>query len=77
METTGKLHYLKPQVTVLTSVYNGASYLNEAIESVIHQTLTNFEFIIIDDASTDKSNSIIDNFIGIDLKDHIICIKNN
>jgi len=35
-----------------------------------------YEIIIIDDASTDNSNLIIDNFIGIDLKNHFFCIKN-
>ena len=41
------------------SVYNGASYLNDSIESVLNQTFTDFEFIIIDDASTDNSRLII------------------
>ena len=41
------------------SVYNGEKYLREAIDSILNQTFTNFEFIIIDDASTDDSNAII------------------
>lgn len=44
-----------PLVTVLMAVYNGEAYLGEAIESILNQTLSNFEFIIIDDASTDNS----------------------
>lgn len=35
------------------SVYNGMSYLKEAVESILNQTYKNFEFIIVDDASTD------------------------
>ena len=36
-------------------VYNGATYLNEAIESILNQTISDFEFLIIDDCSTDQS----------------------
>ena len=48
-----------PLVSVLMPVYNGEKYLNEAIESVLKQTYTNFEFIIINDGSTDTSEEII------------------
>ena len=48
-----------PRVTVLMSVYNGARHLREAIESILGQTFRDFEFLIIDDASTDESPSII------------------
>jgi GT2 family glycosyltransferase len=44
-----------PTVTVLMTVYNGLPYLAEAIESVLGQTYSDFEFLIIDDASSDKS----------------------
>lgn len=37
------------------SVYNGMPYLNDAVESILGQTFKNFEFIIVDDASSDKS----------------------
>ena len=36
-------------------VYNGAKYLNEAIDSILNQTFSDFEFLIIDDGSTDQS----------------------
>ena len=41
------------------SVYNGARYLSEAIDSILGQTYRNFEFLIIDDGSTDDSIDII------------------
>ena len=41
------------------SVYNGELYLREAIDSILNQTFTHFEFIIIDDGSTDSSAEII------------------
>lgn len=50
---------LVPKVTVLMSVYNGEKYLREAIDSILHQTYTNFEFLIIDDASTDTTPEIL------------------
>ena len=42
-------------VTVLMPVYNGTRYLREAIDSILKQTFEDFEFLIIDDASTDES----------------------
>lgn len=51
---------IKPRITVLTTVYNGISYLAECIESVLGQTFTDFEFLIVDDASTDGSLECIE-----------------
>ena len=48
-----------PFVTVLMPVYNGEKYLKEAIDSILSQTYTNFEFLIINDASIDSSENII------------------
>lgn len=48
-----------PLVSVLMPVYNGEKFLKEAIESILNQTFSNFEFIIIDDCSTDRSAEII------------------
>ena len=48
-----------PKVTVLTSVYNGGKYLRETIESVLNQTYKDFEFLILNDCSTDHSRAII------------------
>ena len=53
---------MKPIVTVLMTVYNGSNYLNEAIESVLCQTFNNYEFLIVDDASTDNSIEIINSY---------------
>lgn len=48
-----------PTLTVVMPVYNGEKNLTEAIDSVLNQTFNDFEFIIIDDGSTDKSLDII------------------
>lgn len=46
-------------ISVILPVYNGEKYLDEAIESILNQTYTNFEFIIINDGSKDDSLEII------------------
>jgi hypothetical protein len=51
-----------PKVTVLMPVFNGEAFLHEAINSILAQTFTNFEFLIIDDGSTDRSLDIIDSY---------------
>lgn len=51
-----------PKVTVLMPVYNGEKYLHESIGSILNQTFTNFEFVIINDCSVDKSAEIIKSF---------------
>ncbi len=43
-----------PKVSVLLSNYNGDKHLDESISSVLSQTYKDFEFIIVDDASTDS-----------------------
>lgn len=48
-----------PALTVLMPVYNAAKHLREATESILNQSFSNFEFLIIDDASTDDSVDII------------------
>lgn len=48
-----------PAVTVLMAVYNGMPHLREAIDSVLGQTFTDFEFLIVDDASTDGSGECV------------------
>jgi glycosyltransferase involved in cell wall biosynthesis len=51
-----------PVVSVLLPVYNGADFVEEAISSVLSQSLKNFELIIRDDRSTDQSRNIIRKF---------------
>lgn len=58
-------------------VYNSEAFLNESINSVISQSYTNFELIIIDDNSTDSSISIIKSFINADSRIHFIPNPNN
>lgn len=55
-----------PKVSVMMPVYNGARYLERSIRSVLGQTFQDFELLVIDDGSTDRSNAIIADFAGRD-----------
>ncbi len=50
---------VNPLISVVMSVYNGEEYLHLAIDSILNQSLKDFEFIIVNDGSTDKSLEII------------------
>lgn len=55
-----------PQISVVMSVYNGADYLSASVESILQQTYADFEFIIIDDGSTDASWDILQTYAQTD-----------
>ena len=63
-----------PLISVIMSCYNDERYVRQAIESILNQTFSDFEFIIIDDCSTDNTLKIIERYVAID--DRIILIKN-
>lgn len=58
--------FKKPLISVYMPVWNAATYLPAAIESILSQTFTRFEFIIIDDASDDDSWKIIKKYARLD-----------
>src|SRR5687768_7773940 len=64
----------KPLVTVLTPVYNGAAHLREAIESVIAQSYQHWEYVIVNNRSTDTTLAIAEEFARRDAR---IRIHNN
>jgi GT2 family glycosyltransferase len=51
-----------PQVSVVTSVYNGEAYLEECVNSILNQTFQDFEYIILNNGSTDRTPEILDRF---------------
>jgi glycosyltransferase involved in cell wall biosynthesis len=53
---------MDPFVSVIMCNYNYCRFIAEAIDSVLNQTFTNFEFIIVDDGSTDDSREVISSF---------------
>ncbi|MFC1797875.1 glycosyltransferase family 2 protein, partial [Patescibacteria group bacterium] len=52
----------KKLISIVMSTYNGSQFIEESIKSVLYQTYTNFEFIIINDYSNDNSEKIILNY---------------
>ena len=61
-----------PEISIIVPVYNVEKYLDRCIKSILSQTFKDFELILIDDGSTDKSGVICDNYKNID--DRIIVI---
>ena len=51
-----------PKVSVVMSVYNGERYLRESVESILAQTFTDYEFIVVDDGSTDETWDILNSY---------------
>ena len=49
----------KPEISVITPVYNAEKWISRCLESIIKQTFKNFEVIIVNDASQDKSLEIV------------------
>lgn len=53
---------MQPLVSVIIPVYNVGKYLDECIESILSQTISNFEIILVDDGSTDDSLNICNKY---------------
>ncbi|MEY2944058.1 MAG: hypothetical protein RLY97_2072 [Pseudomonadota bacterium] len=64
--TDSPIANIMPEVSVAMSVYNGERFLAPAIESVLSQTYTNFEFLILDDGSKDQTAAIIEAYAARD-----------
>jgi len=58
----------KPKVTVLMPVFNSDKYIKKSIESILNQSFADFEFLIINDGSTDSSAKIIKSFTDARIK---------
>jgi glycosyltransferase involved in cell wall biosynthesis len=65
-------HAIAPVVSVIMPTWNGERFLRHAIESILNQTFTNLELIVIDDASTDSTPSIL-----ADCRDHRLVVLTN
>jgi glycosyltransferase involved in cell wall biosynthesis len=63
------------KLTVLMAVRNGEPFLNAAVESILRQTYEDFRFLIIDDASTDRTREIIRSYA--DKRIDLLCLEKN
>ncbi|MEZ4707760.1 MAG: glycosyltransferase, partial [Caldilineaceae bacterium] len=57
-----------PKVSIGLAVYNGEDYLSEAIESILNQSFSDFELIISDNASTDRTTAICEAYAAQDAR---------
>lgn len=63
---------LSPVLTVVMPVYNGGAFLSESLESILNQTFRDFEFLIVNDGSTDGSLDVLNKYAKIDSRIKII-----
>lgn len=61
-----------PAITVLVPVYNAREFIARAIQSILHQTFTDFELLLIDDASTDDSVEVMRSVAGTDPRARLV-----
>ena len=66
---------MTPRVSVLLTVHNGQAHLQAALDSVLQQTWTDFEFLIIDDGSTDGTSAILATYAAADSRVRVL--RNN
>ena len=64
-------------VSIITPCYNCEQYVHEMVQSVQNQTYENWELIVVDDASTDESVAIIENYASNDHRIKVIRLKKN
>lgn len=69
-------HVDKPAISVVLSVYNGSEYLAEAIDSILNQTFTDFELIMMDDGSTDASLEVMNRYATLDSRCRVYSREN-
>lgn len=65
-----------PTVSVVMSVYNGAEHLRASLESILGQSFTDFEFLIVNDGSTDQSAAILAEYAAGDARIRVIDQEN-
>lgn len=64
------------EISVIVPVFNVEKYLTRCIESILKQTFSNFDLILVDDGSPDKSGAICDEYAKKDRRIHVIHQKN-
>jgi glycosyltransferase involved in cell wall biosynthesis len=66
-----------PKISVVMPVYNAAAYLHEAVRSILDQTFQDFEFVIINNGSTDETPAMLDDYQRQDRRVRVHCHEQN
>jgi glycosyltransferase involved in cell wall biosynthesis len=66
-----------PRISVLMTVFNGGRFLAESVESILAQSFRDFEFVIVDDASTDGSVAVLEAYASRDPRIRLFCNPQN
>ena len=68
---------MKPKVSIISTIYNKAPWLDRLFKSILEQSFTDFEYIAVNNASTDESRSIMQKYAELDNRIKIIDIAKN
>ena len=77
LTTTDKENYIDNLVSIITPAYNSATYIAETIESVLAQTYTNWEMLIVNDCSKDNTAEIVQSYAAKDKRIKLINLTQN
>ncbi len=66
---------MKPKFSIIMPVYNKAPYVRKALESVVSQSYKDWELIVVDDGSTDKSLQVVEDYIRETISDERLAIR--
>ena len=69
--------FSRPEISVIMSTYNREKWLPVAIDTILNQTFKDFEFIIINDGSTDKTAEVLSNYQRMDKRIRVITNETN
>ena len=67
---------MEPKISIIVPVYNVEKYLERCVESILKQTMTNFELILINDGSSDNSGQVCDELSRKDARIRVLQIPN-
>ena len=65
-----------PEASIIVPVYQAEDYLHKCLDSILHQSFSDFEVILVDDGSTDRSGHICDEYASMDTRFHVFHQKN-
>lgn len=70
------MNIVAPKISIIVPVYNAEKYIDRCLQSIIHQSFTDWELIIVNDGSTDKSSEICEYFAKQDKRIRVFHKKN-